>query len=40
VPIDSEDWALQSMVDNWAESLLAEYAAGKRGAALTAWFYD
>lgn len=36
---DTDDIAIQSMLDNWAETLLAEYAAGKRGPDLTAWFY-
>jgi hypothetical protein len=28
------------LLDHWAETLLAEYDAGKRGDALVAWFYD
>jgi hypothetical protein len=39
-PLDSDDIAVRSMLDNWSETLLAEYAAGKRGADLTAWFYE
>jgi hypothetical protein len=27
------------MLDNWAETLLAEYDAGKRAGDLTDWFY-
>ena len=36
---DPDDLTSRSMLDNWAETLLAEYDAGKRGEALTAWFY-
>jgi hypothetical protein len=28
------------ILDHWSEQLLVAYDAGKRGKALTAWFYD
>ena len=36
---DSDDLAGLSMLDNWSETLPAAYDDGKRGDALTAWFY-
>ncbi len=36
---DDDDIAVKSMLNNWSETLLSEYDAGKRGAGLTAWFY-
>jgi len=37
-PTDSDDIWAQSMLQNWAERLLAAYDDGKRGKQLTAWF--
>ncbi len=39
VMVGADDIATRSMLDNWSETLLAEYAAGKRGDDLVAWFY-
>jgi len=33
------DWAIRDMLDNWSDTLLAEYDSGKRGEDLVAWFY-
>jgi hypothetical protein len=38
-PDPDGDWAIESMLDNWSETLLAEYDSGKRGEDLVAWFY-
>ena len=38
-PDPDDDWAIQDMLDNWSETLLTEYDAGKRGEDLVAWFY-
>lgn len=36
----TDDLAAQSMLDQWAEQLLAHYDAGCRGERLVAWFYE
>lgn len=34
------DIAILSMHDHWAEQLLAEFDAGKRGNDLTLWYFE
>ena len=37
---DSDAMEDHSLLSNWSEQLLYAYDMGKRGEALTAWFYD